>query len=259
MVLRVGSVVCLSDRVGVPTEALCQAMIVCGMITSVLVVISVVVCGRKGSVFSAIGFALIWILYHSLVVVGQTFLSFQWDLLLGEVGLLCIVSSLHPEFTPTKVMHRFLAFKLMFMSGMTKVQARCPTWSDLTALEYHFATQPLPTPLSWYAHQLPPSLLRCSVLMTLVIEIPVTLLLVAPIRSARRVGVVMQLLLQVSIALTGNYTFFNLLTASLMLPSWADDRFYSEGDSNSDITNGSDSDDENDGDLKKDHQYYHHH
>jgi len=41
----------------------------------------------------------------------------------------------------------------MFQSGIVKFQAKCPTWENLTALERHFATQCIPTPISWYAHQ----------------------------------------------------------------------------------------------------------
>ena len=46
---------------------------------------------------------------------------------------------------------RFVLFKLMVMSGTVKLQAQCPTWTDLTALNYHFATQCLPTPIAWCA------------------------------------------------------------------------------------------------------------
>jgi hypothetical protein len=67
---------------------------------------------------------------------------------------------------------RFLLFKLMLMSGIVKIQANCPTWKNLTALEYHFATQCLPGPFAWHAHQLPPILLRLGVAATFVIEIP---------------------------------------------------------------------------------------
>jgi hypothetical protein len=223
---RIGSLVFLSEKIGVTAEALCQALLVGGMALSLMLMLFTVLCrsrSKEGSVLASIGFAAVWLMYHSLVVVGQTFLSFQWDSLLGEVGFCCIFSALAPQYVPNKLTSRFLAFKLMFMSGLTKVQASCPTWSELTALEYHFATQPLPTPLAWFAHQLPPSLLRLSVLLTLVIEIPLALLLVAPVKSIRRFGVVLQLLLQAVIALTGNYTFFNLLTSSLMLVCWSSD------------------------------------
>lgn len=113
---------------------------------------------------------------------------------------------------------RFLLFKLMFMSGVVKIQANCPTWNNLTALEYHFATQCLPGPFAWYAHQLHPFLLRLSVAMTFLIEIQGAGLLIFWGGSLRRIGAWMQILLQVMIILSGNYNFFNVLTILLCLP-----------------------------------------
>ena len=103
------------------------------------------------------GASWLWIstfgLYLSLFVVGQTFLSFQWDILLLEAGFLC--AWLCPLLRPTSRdppsvvavwLLRFVLFKLMLMSGVVKIQANCPTWLNLTALDFHWATQPLPTP-----------------------------------------------------------------------------------------------------------------
>ena len=36
---------------------------------------------------------------------------------------------------------RWLLFRLMFASGVVKLQSQCPTWWGLTALNYHFETQ----------------------------------------------------------------------------------------------------------------------
>lgn len=113
---------------------------------------------------------------------------------------------------------RFLLFKLMLMSGVVKLQADCPTWNNLTALEYHFATQCLPGPLAWYAHQMHPFLLRLSVAVTLIIEIPAAFFLICPNFEFQWVGACLQLCLQVLIILSGNYNFFNGLTIVLCLP-----------------------------------------
>lgn len=187
-------------------------------------------------------FLVCWISYLSLFTVGQTFLSFQWDILLLETGFLCILSAPNFFFTITnrndvdgnhKVVwvpgvwwrwcFRFLAFKLMFLSGVVKLEAQCPTWEKLSALEYHFATQCIPNPLAWFAHQLPPIVLRFAVAATLLIEIPFAFLLIFPLTGIRRFGVVLQIILQISIIFTGNYNFFNLLTMSLFLVSWLED------------------------------------
>lgn len=89
--------------------------------------------------------------------------------------------------------------------------------------QYHFATQPLATPISWYAHQLHPVLLRVGVVATLLIEVPFTFLSLGNFVFVRRVGVVGQALLQLMIIATGNYNFFNFLTLALMIPVWMDE------------------------------------
>ena len=112
--------------------------------------------------------ALAWLFYLSLVTVGQDFLSFQWDILLLETGFLAIFlapwrsdrASLAcwalPRFRPRFVwLGRWLLFRLMFLSGAVKLLSGDATWRDLTALQYHYWTQPLPTPVAWYAAQLP--------------------------------------------------------------------------------------------------------
>ena len=76
----------------------------------------------------------------------------------------------------------------------------------------------LPGPLAWYAHQLPPFILRLGVASTFVIEIPATILLIVPWLRIRRIGAWMQILLQVLIFATGNYNFFNILTIILCIP-----------------------------------------
>ena len=43
------------------------------------------------------------------------------------------------------------------------------SWRDLTALRYHYETQPLPTPLAWYFHQLPPAFHRVSAGITFLV------------------------------------------------------------------------------------------
>src|SRR3569832_1321607 len=50
---------------------------------------------------------------------------------------------------------RALLFKLIFASGVVKLTSHDPTWRNLTALTFHFETQPLPTWTAWYMHQLP--------------------------------------------------------------------------------------------------------
>lgn len=170
----------------------------------------------------------LWLLYLSLVVVGQTFLGFQWDSLLLETLLLALFVapwSLRPR-PPSRepppwrggvLLLRLLLFKLMFLSGVVKLLSLDDAWWRLSALEVHYYTQPLPTWTSWYAHQLPPWFQQLSVLVMLVIEILVPCLIFAP-RRLRLAAVPPLVGFQILIAATGNYGFFNLLTLALCVP-----------------------------------------
>lgn len=170
-------------------------------------------------------FLCLWALYMSLYQVGQVFLYFQWDNLLLEAGFLCVLvaplslvrgsGSVREHDGVTFWLVRWLLFRLMFASGVVKLTSRCPTWWGLTALTYHYETQCIPTPLAWFAHQLPVWWQKLSVVGTFVIEIAVPLLFFSPLRRLRIGSFYLQLLLQVLIILSGNYNFFNLLTVAL--------------------------------------------
>ncbi|XP_022535251.2 lipase maturation factor 2a isoform X2 [Astyanax mexicanus] len=169
-------------------------------------------------------YLVLWMLYLSLYQVGQVFLYFQWDNLLLEVGFLAILVApmnmpwgwrLHAHDNMTFWLVRWLLFRLMFASGVVKLTSRCPTWWGLTAVTYHYETQCIPTPLAWFAHQLPVWFQKLSVVGTYVIEIGGPFLFFSPIRRHRLTAFYMQVLLQVLIILSGNYNFFNLLTIVL--------------------------------------------
>jgi lipase maturation factor 1 len=161
-------------------------------------------------------------LYLSMDTVGQTFLSFQWDALLLEAGFAAILLTplgMRPRYTtaPSRVgiwVMRFLAFRLMLESGLVKLLSGDPTWRNLTALTFHYETQPLPTPLSWYAHHLPVAFQTASVAGVFAVELGVPFLFLMP-RLPRIIGAWITIVFQLIIAATGNYTFFNVLTILL--------------------------------------------
>ena len=169
---------------------------------------------------------LLWAFYLSLCVAGQVFMNFQWDYLLLEVGFLSIFLAPLRLFPSRGREHRlspwahflllWLLFRLMLMSGVVKLTSGDESWWNLTALHYQYETQPLPTPLSWWANQLPPWFQAFSTIVMFSIELGAPFLLFAP-RRLRLIGVAGLLTLQTLIALTGNYCFFNLLTAGLCL------------------------------------------
>jgi hypothetical protein len=168
----------------------------------------------------------LWVLYLSLVGVGQLFLSYQWDALLLETGFLAIFWAPRgwrlgaAPGRPSAIvlwMLRWLLFRLMFFSGFVKLASGDPTWWHLDALKVHYQTQPLPTWTSWYAHQLPGWLqqLSCAVMFVIELLLPFAIVLG---RRARLVAFLGLVSLQIGIAATGNYGFFNLLAIVLCLP-----------------------------------------
>jgi predicted DCC family thiol-disulfide oxidoreductase YuxK len=162
---------------------------------------------------------LIYALYLSLLYAGQTFMNFQWDTFLLETAVVALVMSFRP--TSGVWLARWLLFRFMFMSGVVKLISGDPNWRNLSALSYHFLTQPLPTPLAWYAAQLPAGSLKAATGAMFVVELALPFLIVFPrrLRFAAGFGI---LLLQACILLTGNYNWFNLQTMLLCLTLFDD-------------------------------------
>lgn len=168
----------------------------------------------------------LWVLYLSLTSVGRDFLSFQWDVLLLEVGFLAIflaplgfLPGLAQETAvPPLILLLFwwLLFRFMFESGIVKLLSGDSSWKDLSALDYHYFTQPLPVWTSWYMHHLPAWFQRLSTLFMYAVELllPFLLFTVRPLKLVAVAGIA---LLNLLIFATGNYTFFNLLTVTLCI------------------------------------------
>jgi hypothetical protein len=166
----------------------------------------------------------LWALYLSLSLGGQVFFSFQWDTLLLEAGFLAIwiapltvwprAGRSAPVARPALWLLWWLLFRLMFESGLVKLLSGDPTWADLSALRYHFETQPLPTWIGWHAHQLPATELWLAAVGLFAIELAIPFLIFtgAWLRWAACAAL---LTLQFVILATGNYCFFNLLTIAL--------------------------------------------
>ena len=178
--------------------------------------------------------ALTWVLYLSLAVTGQIFMGYQWDALLLEAGLLILFMApwrsllawrVHAEPPRAAVfLLHWLVFRLMLLSGVVKLWSGDELWENGTALLQHFQTQPIPTPLAWYAHHLPRWMLvwGCWGMYVVELLLPFTMWLG---RWGRLTAALGYIALMIGVALTGNYTFFNLLTALLAL-SLVQDRWW---------------------------------
>jgi predicted DCC family thiol-disulfide oxidoreductase YuxK len=163
-----------------------------------------------------------FLLYLSLQVAVRDFMSFQWDLLLLEAGFIGI---LVVGGRPIAVwLARLTVFRFMFMGGMVKLLSGDPSWRDFTALDWHFFTQPLPNPLSWYMQNTSEWTRHVLTGGTLVVEIFLPVLIFLP-RRLRHAAAFAFIALEFTIGVTGNYNFFNLVTIVLCLFLFDDQAF----------------------------------
>jgi predicted DCC family thiol-disulfide oxidoreductase YuxK len=155
-----------------------------------------------------------YLLYLSLLYAGSVFMFYQWDTFLLEAGFLTLLLNISTR--PGIWLLRWLLFRFMFMSGVVKLSSGDPNWWNLSALHYHFLTQPLPTPLAWHAAHLPAQALTFATAATFMVELALPFLIFCPRRLRFFAGFGI-LLLEGLILVTGNYNWFNLQTGLLCL------------------------------------------
>ena len=167
--------------------------------------------------------ASLWILYHTIVNVGQTWFSFGWESQLLETGFLAIwivpLFNLNRfDYKPNWLAilgYRFLVTRIMLGAGLIKIRGdKC--WHDLTCMNYFFETQPNPNPMAYYAHSAPEAWHKFETLGNHVIELICPFLSFVPLRQAALTNGFLQVLFQVILISTGNLSFLNWLT---ILPS----------------------------------------
>ena len=158
---------------------------------------------------------LLWVLYLSIVNVGQTWYSFGWESLLLEAGFLAIFLGNDRVAPPLLAMWlaRLLLFRLEFGAGLIKLRGDS-CWRDLTALYYHHETQPMPGPLSWFFHHLPKPLHRMEVLGNHFAQLIVPFGLFAPQPVAGIAGAIV-VITQLWLVFSGNFAWLNWLTILL--------------------------------------------
>ncbi|MES2218448.1 MAG: lipase maturation factor family protein [Pseudomonadota bacterium] len=172
------------------------------------------------NILPRISLFILYLLYLSLFYAGQVFMSFQWDMFLLETGIVAFFLVGRTRYTGIMLM-RWLLFRFVFAAGLVKLYSFDPTWRDMSALTYYFFTQPLPTPLAWYAQQLPISVLKVLTFSALFVELIIPFLIFFPRRLRFFAGYAI-LLMQTLISITGNYNFFNILTILLCLTLFDD-------------------------------------
>jgi hypothetical protein len=171
-------------------------------------------------------FLAMWLLYMSVVSIGQTFYGFGWEMLLLEAGFLAAFLGSRDQPAPTVVIVLlwWLLFRLEFGAGMIKIRGG-REWRDLTALMYHHETQPLPGPFSRLAHLLPAWFHRLEVIGNHVSQLVVPWFLFAPLLGLWVPGPVpaaigaaaaaVVIATQLWLVVTGNFAWLNATTIVL--------------------------------------------
>ena len=181
---------------------------------------------------NALLLGLLWVLYMSFVHVGQEWYGYGWEIQLLETGFLAIFLCplLDPRPFPRRPppravlwLFRWLIFRIMLGAGLIKLRGDA-CWRELTCLDYHYLTQPLPNPLSPWFHFHPPFVHRLEVLYNHFVELVSCWLALAPdrLRRQRLTGGVAMLVFQVSLILSGNLSFLNYLTIVPILACFDD-------------------------------------
>lgn len=170
---------------------------------------------------STVVWAMLWILYLSIVNVGQQFYSFGWESMLLEAGFLAIFLGNNKIAMPLILIFfiRWMLFRIEFGSGLIKLRAdEC--WRNLTCLTYHYETQPMPNPLSWFFHHLPPWMHKIEAIANYSFQliVPFGLFLPQPVAAIAGGLIIVS---QTWLILSGNFVWLNWLTIILALSTFA--------------------------------------
>ena len=153
----------------------------------------------------------------SFVNVGQTFYAFGWESILLEIGFFTVflgARSVEPQAFVIWML-RWVLFRVMFGAGLIKLRGD-PCWRDWTCLDYHYETQPMPNPLSWYFHWAPAWTHRAGIGFNHFAEliVPFGYFLPQPVSS---IAGLLTIVFQGLIMASGNLSWLNFLTIVLAL------------------------------------------
>ncbi|MGE0397159.1 MAG: lipase maturation factor family protein [Kofleriaceae bacterium] len=179
---------------------------------------------------NSISLVLLWLIYGSFVRTGQLWFSFGWEIQILETTLLAAVLAhpwdprplAAPPPSPVAItLMRWLVFRIMFGAGLIKLRGDA-CWTELTCLDYHFETQPIPNPLSALFHHLPRPILVAGVGLNHIVEVVLPFFVFGP-RKLRLVAGIGMALFQGILVLSGNLAFLNWLTLVPILACFDDD------------------------------------
>jgi len=172
-----------------------------------------------GGYANAIILSILWVMYMSIVHIGQIWYGYGWEIQLLETGFLSIFlcplldGRPFPKSRPPILvfwLFRWLGFRIMIGAGLIKLRGD-PCWRDLTCLAYHYETQPIPSPISRYLHFAPLWVHKFETAWNHFIELVLPWFSFGP-RSARHIAGVLLVTFQIFLIVSGNLSFLNYLT-----------------------------------------------
>lgn len=202
------------------SDALLTAVAWTGIVISALALCGIT---EVGPIWVSIGaWLVLWVLYLSVVNVGQLFYGFGWESMLLEAGFFTAFlgpTRIQPSILPLLIL-RWMLFRTEVGAGLIKLR-HDPCWRNLTCLYFHYETQPLPNPLSWYFHRLPRSLHRFSALFSHFVQVIVPFGLFAP-QPVASIAAALIIFHQLWLIISGNYSWLNWLTVVLGFTGFSD-------------------------------------
>lgn len=202
------------------SDSLLRVMCLAGIVLGAAVVVGL---PQQGPAWSMIAvFGAMWGLYLSIHSVGQVFYGFGWESMLLECGFLVGFLGSHEVAPPLLILFflRWMLLRLEFGAGMIKMRGD-DSWRDLTAMDHHHQTQPMPGPLSRIAHLAPGRWHRLEVLGSHVVQLGVIWLILLP-QPIASFAAVLVILSQLYLVVTGNYAWLNWLTILIAFSAISD-------------------------------------
>jgi lipase maturation factor 1 len=165
----------------------------------------------------------LWICQRSLMAVGGCWYGYGWEQQLAELGfhalflvpLLCLEPIPSMPVSPIVVAAiRWHLFRIMMGAGLIKFRSSDRKWTELTAINFFYETQPVPSVLTRKMHFMPATWHKWEVLANHFVEVIAPWMLIVPwlAPSARRWAGLIQLQFQTILICTGNLSFLNWLT-----------------------------------------------
>jgi len=178
-----------------------------------------------------------WCAQVFLLHLDGPWLQFQGDILLAEVGFLTLFLASprwrklpHPSRIGSRpvglIFLNGVLLKVMLGSGWMKLTGGDPFWLRETALHVFFETQPLPTAIAWFVHQLPGTVLKHALWYVVLIEVMLPLYIFLPrlFRSIAAGGFTLLMLLVIATGHHGWMPWLVILLSILLI----DDRTWRE-------------------------------